>query len=244
MVDLSDSKGLLDRAQKHGADLQTLLHRNGGLWQLNQRFDRGSNEWTCSAVLDRSRLRGAKWILADAANNVASALDHIAAAISKARGNERNRRLYFPWGLTDETFETALKRYEPMLGSKMSAVIADARTKHRHELGHVEAIKEVSNSGKHWELFATTGSARAVAMNIPGGQRIFQIPQDAFNEADEYVFYRGAEELPPVPLTIVIGVEVAGLPEGLPKWPDSMLSSSFRFVAGMVEAVEHAGSPD
>jgi hypothetical protein len=244
MIDLSDSKGLLERARKHGADLETLLHRDGGLWQLSQRFDPRSNEWTCSAVLNRSRLKAAKWILADAANNVASALDHIAAAISKARGNKRDRRLYFPWGFTDDAFEAALKRYEPILGSKMSAIIADARAKHRHELGHVEAMKEISNSGKHWELLAASGSARAVAVNIPGGQRIFQIPQDAFKEADDYVFYRGAEGLPPVPLTIVIGLEVAGLPDGLPKWPDSMLSSAFRFVAGTIEAVEHDGSPD
>lgn len=162
----------------------------------------------------------------------------MAAAIAKSRGEVRNRRLYFPWGLTDDAFNEQLKKYEPKLGADMSAVIARVREKHRHELPHVEAIKQISNTEKHWELLAATGSARAVALNIADGQRIFQIPADAFRESDEYEFHRASEKLPRVPLQIVIGVEVEGLGDGLPKSPGMILNCAFRFVAGVIEAIE------
>jgi hypothetical protein len=210
------------------------------MWQIREDFDREAGEWAYLLTLDRSRLSLARAIIADAANNISSALDHVAAAIAKSRGEERNRRLYFPWGFTDIAFNEQLRKHEPNLGAEMSAVITRAREKHQHEVPHVEAVKQISNAGKHWELLAARGSARAVALNVPGGQRIFQIPQDAFLESSEYEFHRGRERLPRKPLQIVIGVEVQGLAEGLPKSPDTILNCAFRFVAGLIEAVEEA----
>jgi hypothetical protein len=240
MIDLKDSKATLERAKKHAADLENTLHGNGGLWQLRESFDREKNEWFYRVLLDRQRLDLAKSIIVDAANNTASALDHVAAAIAKGHGKERDRSLYFPWGFTDEAFSKALTRYEPTLGEEMSTVIAAARKKHWHEVHHVEAVKQISNSGKHWELLAATGAMHAVALNTPNGQRIFQIPKNAFAQADEFEFHRDKERLPRVPLQILIGVNVEGLADDLPKSPDTILNCAFRFVAGMIEAVEEA----
>jgi hypothetical protein len=240
MIDLSDAKTTFERARMHAADLEKTLHGDGGLWQIREDFDRDAKVWFYRVLLDRRRLDLAKSIIADAANNTASALDHVAAAIAKSRSEERNRHLYFPWGSTDDAFKDSLRKYEPSLGPEMSAAIASAREKHRNEVHHVEAVKQISNSGKHWELLAATGSMHAVALNTANGQQIFQVPKDAFRERDEYEFHRDAVRLPRVPLQTLIGVNVEGLSDDLPKSPDTILSCAFRFVQGVIDKVERA----
>jgi hypothetical protein len=82
----------------------------------------------------------------------------------------------------------------------------------------------------------------AIAMHAPNGRQMFQIPRNAFAEADEYEFHRAKERLPQgIPLQTVIGVNVEGLPDELPKSPDTILNCAFRFVAGVIQAVEEAG---
>jgi hypothetical protein len=238
---LDDARALLERARKHFAELNALLHsREGsGLWQTTEQRDPETGEWRYCLHMDRQRLIAAKPIIADCATNVASALDHVAAAIAKANGHDRLKNLYFPWGFTDEAFEKALAKGEPIIGKEMAGVISAARAKYRHEVHHVEAAKQISNSGKHWELMPTAGTAHGIALNVPGaGQRIFQVPADAFATVDAYEYHRDAERLPRVPLSIVIGQAIAGLDDGLPKSPDSILECSFRFVEGMIAAVE------
>lgn len=240
---LDDPRALLERARKHFADLNTLLHPRDspGLWQTTERRDPQTGEWLYCLHMDRQRLIAAKPIIADCATNVASALDHVVAAIAKANGHGRLKSLYFPWGFTDEAFEKALAKVEPVIGAEMAWVISAARAKHRHEVHHVEAAKQISNSGKHWELMPTAGTAHGIALNVPGvSQRIFQIPADAFAAADVFGYHRGAERLPSVPLSIVIGQAIDGLDDNLPKSPDSILECSFRFVKGVIAAVEAA----
>lgn len=117
-------------------------------------------------------------------------------------------------------------------------MIAAARAKYRHDVHHVEAAKQISNTGKHWELMFAAGTAHGIALNIPGGeQRIFQIPATAFADTDAFEFHRGPERLPTVPISIVVGLSVSGLEEGLPKSPDSIFPCSFRFVEGVIAAV-------
>lgn len=240
---LDDSRALLTRARKHFAEFNELLRPQDGqgLWQTTERRDPRTGEFFYCLHMDRQRLIEAKPIIADSATNVASALDQVAAAIAKTNGQERSRSLYFPWGFTDEAFEKALANVEPKLGAEMAGVLAAARAKHRHEVHHVEAAKQISNSGKHWELMFAAGSAHGIALNIPGsGQRVFQVPGDAFAEADAFEFHRGEERLPTVPLSIVIGQTIGGLDEGLPKSPDSIFECSFRFVEGVIAAVDEA----
>ena len=243
--DLDDARALLDRARKHFDDFEALIHsREGqGLWQTTERRDPRTGEYFYRLHLDRQKLIKAKPIIADSATNLASALDHVAAAIAKANGSNRLTNLYFPWGFTDELFDKKLAKVEPVLGSKLSRVLAEARANHRHEVHHVEAAKQISNSGKHWELMFTAGAAHGVALHIPGeGQRIFQVPADAFAEADAFEYHRGPERLPRVPLSILVGLTIGGLDEGLPKSPDSIFGCSFRFVDGVIAAVDKADS--
>lgn len=240
---LNDARALLDRARKHFAEFNSLVHpqKGPGLWQTTEQCDPCTGEFFYRLHMDRGRLIEAKPIIADSATNVASALDHVAAAIAKSNGYGRLKSLYFPWGFTDESFEKALAKVETVFGVEMTGVIAAARAKHRHEVNHVEAAKQISNSGKHWELMFTAGSAHGVALNLPDeGQRIFQVPGDAFAEAEAFEFHRSPDRLPPVPRSILVGLTIGGLREALPKSPDSILESSFRFVEGVIAAVADA----
>ena len=239
-IDLSDAREWLDRAKGLGRELEQTLHEEGGLWQLREAFDRTAGLWSYSVILDSSKLKVAKWIIADAASSISSALDHIAAAIARAKRSERHKGLYFPFGFADEAFQAALKKYEPVLGTEMSNVLAQARQKYRHEVHHVEAAKQIANSGKHWEVLLPSGAMHAVALNTAHGQRIFGIPKDAFKEADEYEFHKDKERLPHVPLQTLVGVIVEGLTDGLPKSPETILTCAFRFVTGMIDEVEKA----
>lgn len=240
---LDDPRALLERARKHFAELSALLHpREGpGLWQTTEQRDPQTGEWQYCLHMDRRRLIAAKPIVADSATNVASALDHVAAAIAKANGHGRLKSLYFPWGFTDEAFEKALAKVAPIIGTEMAGAISAARAKYRHEVHHVEAAKQISNSGKHWELMPAAGTAHAVVLEVPGErQRIFDVPEDAFATVDVFEFHRSADRLPSASLGIWIDQAIDGLDDELPKSPDSILECSFRFVEGVIVAIEEA----
>jgi hypothetical protein len=240
---LDDARALLARAQKHFAEFNELLHprESPGLWNITEQRDPHTDEFFYRLHMDRRRLIEAQPIIADTATNIASALDHIVAAIAKAKAHDRLRTLYFPWGLTDEVFEKVLAKVESVIGAEMARAITAARAKHRHEVHHVEAAKQISNTGKHWELMFAAGAAHGIAWHIPGGeQRIFQVPDDAFVHADVFEFHRGPDRLPTVPRSIVVGLDIGGLDEGLPKSPDSIFPCSFRFVEGVIAAIADA----
>lgn len=208
---LDDARTLLDRARRHYAEFNALVRPRDGpeLWQTTEDRDPETGEFFYRLHIDRQRLIKAKPIIADSATNIASALDHIAAAIAKSNGHERSRSLYFPWGFTDEAFEKALTKTGPIIGAEMAGVLSAARAKHRLEVHHVEVAKQISNSGKHWELMFAAGSAHAIALHMPGGeQRIFEVPADAFTTADIFEFHRHVEPLPRVPISIVIGMTI------------------------------------
>ncbi len=157
------------RARKHFAEFNELVHphEGPGVWQTTERRHPRTGEFFYRLYMDRRRLIEVQPIIADSATNIAAALDHAAAAIARANGHGRSRMLHFPWALNDERFEKALAKFEPAIGGEMARVIAAVRAKHRHEIHHVEAAKQISNTGKHWELMFAAGAAHGVALYMP-----------------------------------------------------------------------------
>ena len=242
---LDDARALLTRARKHFAEFNALVHpRNEpGLWRTTEAYDPRTTAWFYCLHMDRQRLIAAKPIISDSATNLMSALDHVVAAIAKANGRGR-LRLYFPWGFADEAFGKALAEVERKLSLELN-VLADARKKHRHEVHHVEAAKQISNSGKHWELMFATGSAHGVSLYVPGsGQRIFPSSSQLFCRSRCLrILSRTKIRLPRVPLNILVGLTIGELSGCLTESPHSILECSFRFVEGMVAAVSNSSSP-
>lgn len=244
-MDLGDAKTLLDQAKRHYAEFEDLTgRRNGSLWSFHFARDDRTGKFTYSLTQDRKRLVAAAPLVSDCANNVASALDHISAAITKARGFERKHSPYFPVASDDAKFKEKLDKTRKVYGDEWANIIDIARTQRRHEADHLQAAKEISNSGKHWRLLHTKGNAPGVALNVPGQpQRIFEVPKDAFVASDIFEFHRNKNPLPEGYWLILFGLTVDGLDEGLPTSPDSIFPCAFRFVEAMIEAVESSAVP-
>ena len=240
LIDLADARAVLARAHRHYREYNEAIHGTGlsTLWDHRESFDGKSEEWFYSISIERDRLVAAKPILADAATNVTSALDHVIAAIAKATGAER-KGLFFP-RVDVENFNGDLANAAKKIGDDMAKVLASAREKRVHETSHVAAAREIANSGKHWELPLSEGSLSAVALPIPGqAQRIFDIPTDAFSASNVHEYYRGRERLPNLGRYLVVRLEILGLSAGLPGAPDSIFECSFRFADAMISAVEN-----
>ncbi len=145
LIDLADAKAVLARAQRHYREYNEAIHGTGlsTLWDHRESFDGKSEEWFYSISIKRDRLVAAKPILADAATNVTSALDHVIAAIAKATGAER-KGLFFP-RVDIENFNGDLANAAKKIGEDMAKVLASAREKWVHETPHVAAAREITN---------------------------------------------------------------------------------------------------
>lgn len=243
-VNLEDARALLRRAQRHFEEFNCILNPPGEppLWSMNERFDEVAQEWSYSLRAERGRFVEAKPALADSATNLVSALDHVVAAIARSRGHPRLRNSYYPWGFEDSEFEKALKKAEKFLGPEMTEVLAAARIRHRHEVHHMQAVREISNTGKHWELLLGLETVHAIAQTVPGSpQRFFPVPAEAFRQSDAYEFHRDTVRLPRRPFEMLIGLSVGGLADALPSSPDSIFPCAFRFVEGTIESVAGSG---
>lgn len=239
LPNLDDARALLARGRKHYAEFNAVLFAQEGrtLWDLSESRDPRTGEFLGRLHMDRHLLIVVKPVIADSATNIVSALDHVVAALAKAKGCDRSRNIYFPWGFSDRAFNKALVKIEPLIGCDMVRALGAIRAMHPHEVGHVEAVKQISNSGKHWELAPAAGSAYGVAMRMPGGgQRIFQIPPDVFSANEIFEYYRGPERLPNVPSEILVGITIVGIDKDLPKSPTSIFECSFRFVDMVIAA--------
>lgn len=244
LPNLEDARACLARAQKHYGEFKGLTDP-GALWRLTTGRDEQTGDWLGHLHLNRALLVEAKPVLADSATNAISALDHVAAAIAKANGHDRLRRLYFPLGVTEEAYGHACARTNGALGDDALRVLAEARNQQHANILFIEAAKEISYSGKHWALMPAMGGAAAVGIDLPGSQRIFNLPADAFAASDYHEYYRGPEPLPPGHQSIVVSLTISGLPDGLPNSINAILECSFRFLQGIIDAVAGAeGGPD
>lgn len=244
--DLDYAKACLARAKRHRAEFRDLTAPNT-LWRIVEGCDDSTGEWFARLHLNGQQLVAANPVLADCANNAASALDHIAAALARANGREREdcRRLYFPWAYGEVDFQKRLAQVEVDIGPEASAIIAKARDKHQINIPSFEAAKQISNCGKHWALVPAVGKAAAVGVDLPdGGRKFFELPRDAFQQSNFYEFYRGAARLPNGPCVTVVNLTVDGLEGDLPNGVDAILDCSLSFVEGVIHAVGEAVASD
>jgi hypothetical protein len=236
-----DSKALCDRAKRHYDEFQDIVGRNAdpSLWEIKEWADEGAETFTYGLLLNWEVLAQVKPVAADVANNLVHSLDQLVGAAARLRGRSRDRNLYFPWVLDEVAFERKLPVLESFIGSRNITAIREVRERHRLWLPQIHAVKEISNSGKHWALIPSNASAAAVAVNLPGKpQKIWQVPPDAFHAAPLYEFAVNVPRLVNVPFHIVIRLDFDGLGDGVPASPDTIFDCAFRYVRDMIAAVE------
>lgn len=235
---LDDAQLLLERAQAHKRELGGLLSAGTGLlWDIG-RSTSSEGQHGAELRIDRGVQRRAKPILADVANNLVHALDHVTAAARKSAGLPNPRNLYFPIERDDDDYAKAIeKKVAVHLDQPWIEIFAAAREAHRPYLHYLQLVRILSREAKHWELAAGTAGALAIQWFPPGSQqhRIVEMPADHFATNDSYTIWEAAEPFPNVAVQIVTNYRVAG--ENIEEASlESVLSTSFTFVAGVIAA--------
>ena len=236
---IEDALILFDRFRRHFGELKQILNpERGSLWKLS--IERRGDALSNQLHLDRHRLRQARPILADAANNLIHSLDVLLGSLARHRGH-RNPYQYFPVCREPDEFAASMEKWTKFIGRNAAEALKARHALLSSNIPHLQTIKRVSNSSKHWELLATGASAHAVQVHLKSGStRMFQIPSDAFSVHDSYEFHVGEEDFRQCTRQILVGLSIAGLPDGLPISPETCLDCASRYVEGMIEAVESA----
>ncbi len=233
---LDDAQLLFERAQAHKRELGALLGAGPGLlWNIG-RGTSPEGQHSAELRIDRGAQRRAKAILADVANNLVHALDHVTAAARKAAGLPNPRNLYFPIERDDDDYAKAIeKKVAVHLDQPWIDIFAAARKAHRPYLPYLQLVRILSRESKHWELAAGAAGALAVQWFLPGSQqhRIVEMPADHFAANDSYTIWEATEPFPNVGVQIVTDYRIAG--EDIEEASlESVLSTSFTFVAGVI----------
>jgi hypothetical protein len=233
---LDDAQLLLDRAQAHKRELGNLLGAGLGLlWNIG-RSTSPEGQHFAELRIDRGVQHRAKPILADVANNLVHALDHVTAAARKSAGLPNPRNLYFPIERDDDDYAKAIeKKVAVHLDRPWIDIFAAAREAHRPYLHYLQLVRILSRESKHWELAAGTAGALAVQWFPPGSHqhKIVEMPADHFAVNDSYPIWEAAEPFPNVAVQIVTNYRIAG--EDIEEASlESVLSTSFTFVAGVI----------
>lgn len=230
---LDDAQLLYDRAQTHRREFNA---RNGAgagrLWDLRRSTSADGTTHTAELVLDRANLRELKPVIADIANNLVHALDHVAAAARVQADTGKAGRLYFPITDDDGTFAERIAEARPYIGDDWADLFTAAREQHRTYLAYLKTVKTLSNEAKHWELRPGTAGVHAIQWFAPD-HHIEQVPAGHFAANDSYRFWEAAEPFPNVGIQIVASFKIRG--EGVDEVDlDSVLQTSSIFVAGLI----------
>lgn len=235
---LDDAQLLFERAQAHKRELDELLGAGAGLLWTIARSITPEGQNRAELLIGRDVQRRAKPILADIANNLVHALDHVTAAARKAAGLPNPHNLYFPIEQDDHAYAKAIsQRVAPHLEQPWIDLFATMREAHRPYLHYLQQVRTLSREAKHWELATGTASALAMQWFPPGSKqhRIVEMPADHFAASDRYVIWEADEPFPNVAVQIVTNYRIAG--EGIEEASlDSVLSTSFTFVKTVIAA--------
>ncbi|WP_037500301.1 hypothetical protein [Sphingomonas jaspsi] len=229
-----DARLLLARAKLHLAELHRIIgDTDHELFSIDETKNENGT-YTYAVVVNSGRLKMAKPVAADVANNLVHTLDQAVGALARLRGHDRNRDIYFPWSLDDANFRASLNRLEPFIGTEAVDHVLEARERNRTRLPHAQMVKEVSNSGKHWSLIPSNATVRAVAVNRPGqGQKIWDVRDDDLEDG-HYPFLNSDVPMTGVPFQLLVGIRFSGVDPLVAASPDMIFDQTLHFVEDMV----------
>ncbi len=224
-----DVQLMLSRARKHQQEFNSLISGTGARQWWGIEESKRDSGYTYSLVVKCQQLRELKPVAADLCNNVVHALDQLVGALTRANGNDNSEKLQFPWKADDAEFEKALARISKWISNDAAECIRTARTECAMWVPHAHLAKDISNSGKHWELVPSSATVPAVSVHRPGGPpETFDLPSQAIEEELYYEFYTGPDPLGNSSVTALIGLRFTGISEE-PVSPDSVFSAAFQY---------------
>ena len=231
---LDDAQLLFERAHVHKRELDRLLGAGPTLLWNIKRSIAPEGQHRAELWIDRNVQRKAKPVLADIANNLVHALDHVTAAARKAAGLPNPRNLYFPIEHDDDAYAKVVdKKVAPHLDQAWIDLFTEAREAHRHYLHYLQMVRMLSREAKHWALATGTAGALAVQWFLPGSKQhqIVEIPADHFAKNDSYVVWEADHPFPNVAVQIITNYLIVGDEEAS---LDAVFSTSFTFVKTVI----------
>ncbi|AXX98054.1 hypothetical protein [Profundibacter amoris] len=240
-IDLTDANALIARSEKHYADYKNKM---SGLTSIAKKQDPKDGKWIYTLVFNGRLLIDGKAILSDAANNLVSAMDHIASAMARQNGVLQNPRFYCPFHTTETEFQIKLGGVTRHIGNANAAILNQHYQANRQEVIHVDALKQLANTGKHWELAVPAISPHTIGMNQENGpQKFIEIPESIFANSTEtgFEFYREKEPMWDESIYLITKEEIVGLTDHHPHSPDTIFSCSTRYVKALITEIEIAG---
>jgi hypothetical protein len=202
---LADARAWYERAQEHIAEYRRLAYgEHERIWSLHSEHQTNGT-FNYSLRFNCDLLVRLKPVACEAANALFQSLDNIIAVPARRVGELRNRNICWPWAIEKDPNSTLEHAVRPAIGKKICTLrkegipeqwltlIEEVFASPAAGLIHIDVVKEVSLSGKHWELIATGAEALSVAWFDPAskGQVVVDIPHRHFEANDEYVFHEG-----------------------------------------------------
>jgi hypothetical protein len=201
----ADAQAWYDRAQQHIREYRAVLDGDRRrIWSVDSRR-RDDGSFVYSLTFDRGLLFLLKPIACETANALFQSLDNIIAAAARSAGVERTPQIAWPWAMESDPDSAPPGRLRPAIDGRLAqlrkrgmpepwiSLIEETFAMPAAGLEHIDVLKEVSLSGKHWELVPTSADALAIAW-LPDGagqQVVVEIPNGHFSTEDEYVFHEG-----------------------------------------------------
>lgn len=241
----SDAQAWYDRAREHIAEYrQRTSEPNGGVWTIHA--EQGQKGIVYSLRFNRDLLIHVKVTACEAANALFQSLDNIIGVAAREAGVARTQQISWPWAIEPDPADPTAMR--PAIGKKLKelckqgvpapwiALIEETFAAPATSLLHIDVLKEVSLSGKHWELVPTAAKAVAIGWTLPGStEQVFaNIPVDHFDAHDAYVFHEG-EPLEAPRFLMAVGFELAAAAKEFRPEPVAAFEYTARFVAMALE---------
>lgn len=160
----------LSRASEHIAELDRLIkdYFATSKWQPVVERDDANGRFIHKARFGSGFSNRIRVISADAFGNLRSTLDLLVAACARCLGEQRNRKIYFPFSKNAEQWEKDVERNLSILPP---AVIAYFRSLAPYQGGdnYVYGLSLARNDSEHWQL-------TNVSIFVLGMQTVFKDP--------------------------------------------------------------------
>ena len=248
----ADAQAWFDRAQAHIQEYRGLAYgEHDQTWGLHTK-KREDGSLVYSLRFNRDLLTRLRPIACEAANGLFQALDNIVGVAARRSGVERTPQIAWPWAIEPIPNSALPGAVRPAIKDRLKAMqkkglpdvwlelIEKTFAAPAVSLVHIDVVKEVSLSGKHWELVPTEGSALAVSW-IPEGatQQVHaEIPKNYFAANDEFVFHEGKPITAPN-YQIMTGTKLVAAGKDFQPEPISAFQYTSRFVSIALEEAWH-----
>jgi hypothetical protein len=243
---LADAQAWYDRAQNHISEYCRLAE-HGKIWSLHS-DRRTDGTFVYSVRFNRDLLVRLKPIACEAASALFQSLDNIIAVPARCMGIPRGLQICWPWAIEEDPNSTLKDAVRPAIGRKICTLremgipkqwltlIEEVFATPAVGLIHIDVVKEVSLSGKHWELIATGTEVLAIAWFDAASKRqvIAEIPRRHFEANDEYAFHEG-DPISAPGFMMVIGTKLVVPRKAFEAEPIAAFECTSRFVKTALE---------